>query len=72
MDEAFVQDAEDDVDDDDGQQQQQAQALARTCEGLGGAVEAGLGGGGQADLALQFADAADRLAQGKLAAQVEP
>ena len=47
MDEALVEDAQDDVDDQDGHDQQEPQALRGGLEGLGGALKAGGDGGRQ-------------------------
>ena len=64
MDVALVEHAEHDVHGDDGRQDQERLVGEGGLERLGGPLEAGVDGGGQADLALGLLDGADRLAEG--------
>ena len=62
MNEAFVENAQHDVDDEDGRDQQHALAAQRFLEDLGGALEAGGDRDRQVDLAGSVLDALHRLA----------
>ena len=63
MDEALVQDAQDEIDHEHGGEEQHAQTLDGGLEGLRGALERGGEGGGHAELALEPADLLHRVAQ---------
>jgi hypothetical protein len=63
VDEALVEDAQDEIDHEDGGEEQHAQALDRGLESLRRALERGGEGGGHLELALEPADLLHRVAQ---------
>src|SRR6059036_1170311 len=71
VDVALVQDAEDDVHGDEGGEDEEGLVGEGGLEGLGGALEAGVDGGGQPDLALGGLDGADGMAEGDAGGEVE-
>src|SRR6266849_1240081 len=71
VDVALVEDAEDDVHGDEGGEDEEGLVREGGLEGLGGALEAGVDGGGQPDLALGGLDGADGMAGGDAGGEVE-
>ena len=63
MDEALVEDAENDVNDEDGNHQQHAEALQRGLKGLCRALQAGVERGWQAHFVFNGLDRIDRAAE---------
>src|SRR6266508_2702436 len=68
---ALIEDAKDDVDGDEGGEDEEGLVGEGGLEGLGGALEARVDGGGQADLALRGLDGADGMTEGDAGGEVE-
>jgi hypothetical protein len=71
MDEALIQDAEDDVDRDERGKNEQRHVGERVSEGCSRALEIGLHAGGHVQVFLHFGDGGDRAAEGRVGSEVE-
>ena len=71
MDQAFVEDAENDVDGDERGEDEIGLVLEGILEGLRGALEGGVDGGGHAHVGLRFLEGRDGVAEGNVGGEIE-